>query len=684
MRTLRLIIFTIAIGSLLMAETKALPPDPEGRSYGRELPRLSGLGIEGSIDAAIEGQVLYVAGGGGLHIFDISNPRVPRRLGVLSGLGKPRQLVVRGGTAYITARENGLFIIDVRDATHPARICQYDSIELATGVALSGDICLLACRQFGVELVDIRDPSRPRYLGVARTGEAQSITARDGIGYAGVWGTREVVAFDFSDARSPKILSRTPLDGFGDGLCVRGNYLYAATGHHTRAWKYLPTGNSDDPGFGRGHGLEIFDLTDPARPQFVSRLKLPRLYGLSFDMWDVEVRGRYAYVGDTYNGFFVLDVSKPGQPEALALHRLPVRASDGLPDPVGGFAVGDGVVYLAGIFSDLHVVEAAGLTAPPDPERDHPPAIPPLHEDTDPRFTIWQNEGQVHGLAIDPSDATVYLACGMAGIEVLRLGERPERLAKHAVAGIVFDVAVCVGRVFVAEGVGGLAIYEKTENGGLKLIGRHQPGETVKQVVVPEPGKYALLHVGINLLQILDISRPEAPRVVLEDRQLGPLYGRQITPGLLEGRYVSCFWQAGGFRWYDLAPEAGPHKLPAELSGSLGYQNGMAMLEHRALITYRQGYCLVEPTTTSHVANLSFFTLKGLNLDGKPVVHQGTLYLSERGEGRITAVDIRDPEKPVLRWQMQIDGHPGPVVFWKGRVLIPGGHQGLLILTPKE
>ena len=57
----------------------------------------------------------------------------------------------------------------------------------------------------------------------------------DGMLYTGVWGTSEVVTADVRDPLRPRIVSRTPLDGYGDGLTVHDGKLFAATGHHSRA-----------------------------------------------------------------------------------------------------------------------------------------------------------------------------------------------------------------------------------------------------------------------------------------------------------------------------------------------------------------------------------------------------------------------------------------------------------------
>jgi hypothetical protein len=684
--------FTVrAAGATLMSQPKTFGPDNEGRDYGRELPRIGSLGTGGCMDSALVGKRLYVAGGRGLFIFDATDPRAPKQLGALQGLGRPRQLVVRGGFAYISARENGLYIVDVRDPGKPALLSQYDSVELATGLAVSGELCLLACRQYGVELVEVRDPARPRHLGIVRTGEAQSVVARDGIGYAGVWGTRELVTFDFKNPRAPRVLSRASLDGFGDGLCVRGKYLYAATGHHTKAWKYTllgTTNNAVDPGWGRGHGLEVFDLSEPTSPKFLSRIKFPRLYALHWDMWDVEVSGRYAFVGDTHIGLTVVDISKPCEPTAVAWHRLPPREPGEPPEAIGGFAVGEGVVYLAGGMSDLHVVDASGLATPPPDGPDQAPSIPsipPMRAVEDPRFVTWPSEGQVHGLAVDEASGTAWLACGMAGIEAVRLGERIERLARHDTAGIAFDVAYRGKRLYVAEGAGGLACYEVSGAGGLKLLGRHRPGETVKQVVVPpESGQtipaYALLHVGVNLFQIVDVSDPAVMRVVLEDRNAGPLYGRQITMGLLGGRYASCFWHNGGLRWYDLAASPAPVKQAQELVG-VGFKNGFELLPDRALLAYRTGYCLFDRSAAGHATQLTYIQVPSLNHGGKPTLHGQTLYIADRDEGRVSAVDLRDLMKPRLLWQLELPGNPEHLVPWEGKLLIAAGNQGLLVLT---
>ncbi|MBT4815128.1 MAG: hypothetical protein HON70_05485, partial [Lentisphaerae bacterium] len=245
------------------------------QQFGRTMEIVKDLGVGRCMDVAAVRDRLYVIGSGKLHVLDITQSHSPELLGTLTNLGHTRQIEVQNDVAYITAREDGVFIVDVSNSAKPRLLSHYNAIELATGIAISGKVAFVACRTYGVELVDVSDPGKPLHLSTIRTGEAQSCVARDGILYVGVWGSKELVICDAKNPRAPQIISKTPLDGYGDGLCVRGSHCFVATGHHSRSMRKR---DESDPGFGNGHGLEIFDITQPEEPAFVSRIKAPRYY----------------------------------------------------------------------------------------------------------------------------------------------------------------------------------------------------------------------------------------------------------------------------------------------------------------------------------------------------------------------------------------------------------------------
>jgi len=648
---------------------------PEER-FGRQLPIVKSLGVGPSMDAAVVGDTLYAIGRGKLHVADITEPASPRLVGTLTGLGNTRQIEVSRGVAYITARADGLFVVDVAERERPKLLCHYDTVELATGIALSGDVAFVACRNFGVELVDVTDPRRPRHLSTVRTGEAQSVVARDGILYAGVWGSRELVICDASNPRKPTVISKTPLDGYGDGLCVRGRYCYVATGHHSRACRRRQEGA---PGYGGGHGLEIFDIAEPAAPRFVSRIKMPPFYAIGMDMWDVVVTGPRAFVADTHNGLFVVDIADLRKPRFLAHRQLGWVARRKRHSPVGGIALGNGVVYVAGAWCDLHVVAAPGLACPPEPEPDRPPRIPPAREPApDPRFRVYRPDGQVYGVAF--AGDTALVAAGAAGLHAVRLWPKIEKLAAWPTEGFAMDVKVLGDRVYVAEGKGGLSIWRRDGEAALAPLGRYRArGRSVRQVVVPPPGRYALLAVGSSRLHIVDVADAARPTRALDDARPGILYNHQIAEGLLEGRFACCNWHVTSAHWYDLYGGPKPVFTGERYPFRIGSRNGIALREHDGLVTHPRGYFVLRRGETRSPDELPHYGIPGLDLGGKPSLYGTTLYVSDRSTGSVSALDVSELTKPKLLGRLELEGNPCPVVAHKGAAIIPAGYQGLLV-----
>jgi hypothetical protein len=638
-----------------------------------ELPLLGGLGVGPSMDAALDGEALCVIGGGKLRILDVSDRGSPRVAGTISGLGHVRQVCLRRGIAYVTAREDGLFLVDVATPAKMRVLSHYDTIELATGIAVSGDVAFVACRTAGVELVDVSTPEKPVHLSTVRTGEAQSVAVRDGILYAGVWATGELVTCDVSKPREPAILARAALDGYGDGVDVRGDYCYVATGHHSRS---LPHRVPGDPGYGRGHGLEILDVSDPHRPQFVARVKFPPLYRLGMDMWSVTATDRYAFVADTHNGVFVVDLAEPSDPRVVSHRKLPFVSERNDLSPVGGLAVGDGAVFVAGAWSDVHVL-GASMAKPVVPEPDRAPTIgPAVPPEPDPRFRAYRPRGQVH--AADFDDVT-FVACGSDGLHAIEVSPEIRRLRTYPTVGVAFDVAVRPPYVYVAEGDGGLSIWKHIGQGELEAQGRYRvAGESIRQVVVPAPHKYALLHVGPNTLHVVDVSNPNQATCVFRDSRLGLFYYGPIAEGLLAGRYACCHWHVSGLYWYDLADGAvkwAGHRYPFRI----GSRNGAAVFEERALVTCRGGYALISLEETRSPEELGVHRVPGLAFHGKPTLRDGTLYLADRNAGRVTVIDVTDSDRPQLVDQIELAEHPGPVAVHDGVPVIPAGYQGLLV-----
>ena len=665
---------------LFSAKTK--PKPIEDKKSSEELALVKDVGIGATMDVAIEGSYAFAIGRRKLSILDISNPTQPDVIGTLSGLGHVRQIVVNNNIAYITSREDGLFIVSVKDRKHPQLLSHYDTIEFATGVAISGDVLFVACRNYGVELIDVTSPSKPMHLSTVRTGEAQSVVARGRWLYVGIWATSEVVTVDVNNPRSPKIKSRVRLDGFGDGVDVQGKYLFAATGHHSRKLAHRTV---DDPGFGNGHGLEIFDITDPATPQFVSRVKFPRLYNMGNDMWGVTVAGNHAFVADTHNGIFVVDITNKKQPTIVGHRKLPYIKSRKLHAFVGGLALTKNSIYVAGGETDLHIFAA------PDPiilsakETVQPLTITSLPtNEEDQRFDIYRPDGQVH--AVDFHDNRAVVACGSAGVHVVEIKPTIKLISKFKTNGFVTDVAVSQKQVLIAAGTDGLLICKMSPQGQLIQLGKyHVKGKAIKQVEVPLAGKYALVQVGANNLHIIDISNPAQPQRVLDTKRHGLLYGDQTMRGIAENRYACVFWHVSGMHWFDMKSK--PHPTPSgdNIPLRIGSVNGLVEHHGKTLATTRGGYLILNRQDRRPLKDFVVQRIGKLRHHlGTPTIFGNMLYAANRVTGTITITDISNITTPKLIKQFTLPGNPGRVVLHHGKMVIPDGYHGLLIATSKK
>jgi hypothetical protein len=649
--------------------------------YGTQLINSHNTGVGPTMDVTTAGKHAFAIGNRNLYVLDISDPGRPRPLGKLGGLGRVRQLVVDGNLAYVASREDGLHIVDVKDPTKPKLLCHYDTIEFATGICKSGDVLFVACRSFGVELIDVSDPAAPKHLSIARTGEAQSVVSHNGQLYAGVWAASEVVTVDVKNPWRPKIVSRTQLDGFGDGVDVHGDHLFVATGHHSRK---RPRSKTGDPGYGNGHGMEIYSLVDPTTPEFVSRVKFPSGYDIHHDLWSVTVANGHAFVADTINGVFVVDVRDLQQPRIVRHWKAPLRKSAKGPNYVAGLIPAKNHIYVAAGRSDLHVLAAPGLAQAPINRREVSVKIPasrPAEKDL--AYRIYRSTGQIY--AADFAGQTVIAACGADGTHVLKINPQIERLSLHHAGGKATDVCVAGANILIAEGTAGLGVYHLQASGKLLERGRYRVrGNTIRQVEAPGDGRYALVQIGVHKIQILDLKDPANPRKVLEDQHPGLLYGDQLMRGLIDDRYACAFWHVSGLHWYDLQAEGGPRYTAENFPGRTGSGNGLIVHNNRTMAITRGGYLLLDRGDNRPPSEVPVHRIgKQSRHLGKPVISGDHLYVADRPSGILTIANIEDPERPKLVRQINLSGNPSRPAVQGDILIVPDGYHGLLIFDRK-
>jgi hypothetical protein len=398
-------------------------------------------------------------------------------------------------------------------------------------------------------------------------------------------------------------------------------------------------------------------------------------------MWGVKIAGDHAFLHDTHNGLFVINITDPAKPYFVAHRQLDYvdlrmpkhMGTTPLPGFVGGLALGPGHVYLAGGWSDLHVVAAPGLAEPCAKEPDLTPSIPPADPAPHPRFEIYRPGGQVRGVAL--LDEIAVVAAGSTGISTIRLAPELQELKRYATVGFAMAVRTLDDRVYVAEEKGGLSIWRHTGGGVLLGLGRYSPtGKIVKDVVVPAPGRYAVVQVGMSLLDIVDVADPSKTTRVFRDKDHGFVY--HLGEDLIDGRELCVLFQLGGLRWYELYETDRPGFRGREYPHRLG-SGGSVPLADKRLVVYGGGLVSLTADELRAPTELDVFRVANHRLRGRPVVLGDRLYVIDCRLGDITVFDQPNGEEPLLVEQFNVPGNPTQVLRHRGALLIANGYEGL-------
>ncbi len=591
------------------------------------------------------------------------------------GIGSTRQLEILGDTAFVTAREDGLWIFDI-SACEPKLICHYQSVEFATGLALCGNLAFISCRQFGVEIIDISDLTHPKQVSIIRVGEVQSATVHENILYCGVWGSMEVVVVDIADPTKPQVLNKIPLQGRGDGVCVRDNILYAATGQHARG--IVNVVNKEDPAFGCGNGLECFDITNPAAPVKCGGVRFEKAHCLFVDMWEPGLYGDTLVVNDSILGVYGMDATTLEQ-------KFRVRVQEG--DAVTGATVLNGDLYVATAYGDLYVVRGLEL-APQAPNAADvtfsyiPQALSCTGEGAA-LETVYRADYPV--FAISEGTQLLALACVEGGVHVLDKETLSLCYVIPTKSG-ARDVALYGDVLYVAEDAAGVEIFRLTKQ-NYEKIGGFADAMNINQLALSESGSYLMCAITTHTLKMYDVRNPAQVRELYAYKvPVGVLYGNNFASGKLADGTMIAFCHHEGMLTTN--PENGDtafhlteYKRKIGVCGYCG-SHGIETDGTNIFYTSTGGYSLLSTTDESPCLLESKISYTASDkFRGLLTLHGDKMIACDRANGIVSALDISDIENPVLLAKLSINASPSKALWTDAGIYIPGGHAGVLKLN---
>lgn len=619
-----------------------------------------------------------------------------KMVGEYVGIGNARQIEITGEVAVITAREDGLWVFDISKKP-PVLLAHYQTIEFATGVTLYANFALVSCRQYGVEIVDLSAPEKPVHVGIIRVGEVQSACVYEGYLYCGVWGAMSVIVVDIRDITKPVVISRIPLEGRGDGVLVWEGRLYAVTGQHRRGIQNVS--DKLDPSFGQGNGLAVFDVADPMQPKVLHQEFFGECYNISFDMWKPALCEGVVLSGCSSLGVFACDrehfeprfrIVLPPPPEVDAekiaewseVQAINVAFQH---DAVTSFATMGRTVYLCGAHTDLYAFdtgEMLGVCKRWDVPKHIKVVKQPLHVCSEDTLAVYQRydvEGTpVLGLC-DCGDR-IAVACGSDGVRLLDK-ETYAEMTHLAAEGCCYDVKYADGYLVAAMSEGGILICRK-EKDSLCVASLIQTEMPVQQLCLSADGRFLWCGYGSSACRLYDITDKEHPKLIGERKAAqGPLYGDNFAGGRLEDGTMLMFWHRDGLVYVN--PSSGDTQIQSifyrRTSGimQLGPENGCDTDGTRIFYNLNGGYVFLPIKENVNADDLPVYRTE-VPIEGKITLCGDYLVAAERARGIITVTDVSNVKEPIHLGTAIVNASPGKPVYIDGKILIPGGHEGLL------
>ena len=645
--------------------------------FGKAMEEISFIPAPTATVAALNERILLCGDTEGcLALYTIDAQGKAGEISALEIGGLLRQISVCGDFAYISARDGGAVICDLSNPAKPKIAAQIDTLELATGIAAADGLLAITDRHLGCELYDVRDPYQPRRIGSFLCGEAQSVFLYKNYALISHWVGREAAIFDISDPTNPKKLSDLPADGFADGVCIverKGRTIcMIGAGHHATRLvnrnKYnnftYVTAEMIAEGYGCGHGVAFYDITDPQNPKHLSTLKTPPHF-CGTDTWLTYSDGDTCIFTDSMNGVFAIDL------ETLTFkghYRLaPCEPKISRPAiQVQSPAITDAAV-VGGYLCVAARTEGVYILKPNQPLGAFVPcsASVVLDAQAPQKDAFYASEGAIHSFI--EVDGKIYCASGTCGIEVLDRGGN--LLLRKETQGICHDICLHQGKIYTAEGNFGVGCYdfELNERSRASLTG------CVRQLI--EAGEDLLAQVGSKRIVRL-LTKEGGLTLSPCEAKAAPLYHRHLSR-TLAGNYAVALPLANGPALLDTENNLkkvavfGTNACPFE-DGACGYQEKLRLL-------FRGKYhCLDNPLDLAEKPQ--GIQVEGAFLKGIPQVVGDTLVILNRYYGTVELLDISDPHRPQFMRRIETESTPEFCGLIGGELYLCLGYDGMIKL----
>lgn len=273
----------------------------------------------------VEGNLAVLSSLTNVHLFDVSNPRTPRRAGFYAAIPShnPEEfefgmvVAAAGRRAIVGFEKRPTQVIDFSSTDHPKLLATFTPRGAVRAALLDAKYAALGYedRQAGdtggVEFIDVSDAAKPRSMAFIDLGKPVRTLARTLNRMVAAHPDGGLSILDVTDPNKPVVQGRvdgntaTPLDSAYVTLSSDGGIAYLAR-----------------PDTANRATLLIIDLKEPATPRVLAQLVFP-ISG-SFQT-PLAVQGsRVMILAGGNGGVVTVDARNPQRPGIISVRALPV------------------------------------------------------------------------------------------------------------------------------------------------------------------------------------------------------------------------------------------------------------------------------------------------------------------------------------------------------------------------
>ncbi|MCC7374602.1 MAG: hypothetical protein IT581_08095 [Verrucomicrobiales bacterium] len=409
---------------------------------------------------------------------------------------------------------------------------------------------------------------------------------------------------DVTDRHHPTIRSKVVMPGVGADIQVVGSHAFVAAS---------------------SYGFQVFDVSNPANPIFVTRLD-------TVDANTVQVSGTRAYLADGGGGVRVVDVSNPIQPAPTGFLDLANHTAAGL-------TVSNQRAYVAYLTRGLGVLDVSNPSAPQ-----------------------W-----LGGYALPKSAQHVqvrppfaYVAVDGLGLEVLNIADPARIELLGAAAGTdARRVELSGDHAYLADGVNGLRVIDIRDPRNLRQVASVPTERPLLDVRVANQAVY--LSVGSAGMVILE--QIVAPEITSNPQGVAVMEGSPVTFSVeATGSPTPAMqWQVsvnGGATWQDLGEDnvvkgssTRELKIASVPAGWTGAQFRATARNKKGSVNSLPATLTVQPISPPNQPELGPVAMfAGFELRGEVGKHYRIDASTNPGGGEWNQVETVVLEKPAQLW----------------------------------